>query len=79
MPTKRAVTGALAVVLLITIIFGAVVMAEDSIPQSNKAVVQASFDRWRSGTGGPFELLTPVLKSWATPAASWPKASIRCA
>jgi len=26
---------------------------------SNKAVVQASFDRWRDGTGGPFELLTP--------------------
>jgi len=26
---------------------------------SNKALVQASFDRWRSGTGGPFELLTP--------------------
>jgi ketosteroid isomerase-like protein len=23
----------------------------------NKALVQASFDRWRSGTGGPFELL----------------------
>ena len=27
--------------------------------ESNKAVVQASFDRWRDGTGGPFELLTP--------------------
>jgi uncharacterized protein len=26
---------------------------------SNKAVVQASFDRWRDGTGGPFELLAP--------------------
>jgi uncharacterized protein len=25
----------------------------------NKAVVQASFDRWRDGTGGPFELLAP--------------------
>jgi uncharacterized protein len=24
---------------------------------SNKALVQASFDRWRSATGGPFELL----------------------
>jgi len=24
---------------------------------SNKALVQASFDRWRNGTGGPFELL----------------------
>jgi ketosteroid isomerase-like protein len=26
---------------------------------ANKAIVQASFDRWRSGTGGPFELLVP--------------------
>jgi uncharacterized protein len=26
---------------------------------SNKAVIQASFDRWRNGTGGPFELLVP--------------------
>jgi uncharacterized protein len=26
---------------------------------SNKALVQASFDRWKSGTGGPFELLAP--------------------
>jgi len=27
--------------------------------ESSKAVVQASFDRWRDGTGGPFELLAP--------------------
>jgi uncharacterized protein len=27
--------------------------------KSNKTVVQASFDRWRYGTGGPFELLAP--------------------
>jgi|HubBroStandDraft_2_1064218.scaffolds.fasta_scaffold419188_1 ketosteroid isomerase-like protein len=26
---------------------------------ANKAIVQASFDRWRSGTGGAFELLAP--------------------
>jgi uncharacterized protein len=25
----------------------------------NKALVQASFDRWRAGIGGPFELLVP--------------------
>ncbi len=25
--------------------------------ESNKALVQASFDRWRDGTGSPFELL----------------------
>jgi hypothetical protein len=26
---------------------------------ADKAIVQTSFDRWRSGTGGPFELLAP--------------------
>jgi ketosteroid isomerase-like protein len=29
---------------------------------SNKALVQASFDRWRDGTGGPFELLIPDVE-----------------
>ncbi len=29
---------------------------------SNKALVQASFDRWRSGTGSPFELLVPETR-----------------
>ncbi|RBP39595.1 hypothetical protein DES53_10922 [Roseimicrobium gellanilyticum] len=28
-----------------------------STAESNKAIIQASFDRWRAGTGGPFELL----------------------
>jgi len=28
-------------------------------PEANKQLVQASFDRWRTGTGGPFELLAP--------------------
>lgn len=33
-------------------------MAETRTTQdSNKALVQASFDRWTSGTGSPFELL----------------------
>ena len=27
--------------------------------ERNKAIVQASFDRWTSGTGDPFELLAP--------------------
>jgi uncharacterized protein len=27
--------------------------------ESNKAAVRASFDRWRNGIGGPFELLAP--------------------
>jgi ketosteroid isomerase-like protein len=35
-------------------------MPEDPNTQAtNKALVQASFDRWRNGTGGPFELLDP--------------------
>ena len=35
-------------------------MAQDStIQDSNKAVVRASFERWRNATGGPFELLAP--------------------
>jgi uncharacterized protein len=29
---------------------------------SNKALVRASFDRWKSGTGGPFELLAPDVE-----------------
>ena len=33
-------------------------MAQGPVPQyDNKALVQASFDRWRNGTGSPFELL----------------------
>src|ERR1700727_3844804 len=43
----------------------------------NKALVQASFDRWRAGTGSPFELLlaeadwpivgsSPLSKTYAT-------------
>jgi ketosteroid isomerase-like protein len=27
--------------------------------QSNKALVQSAFERWRAGTGSPFELLAP--------------------
>jgi uncharacterized protein len=35
-------------------------MARDFIKEDgNKALVRASFDRWKSGTGGPFELLAP--------------------
>jgi ketosteroid isomerase-like protein len=33
-------------------------MARDFVKEdSNKALVQASFERWKIGTGGPFELL----------------------
>ena len=35
-------------------------MEQASAPQlHNKALVQASFERWQNGTGGPFELLAP--------------------
>lgn len=35
-------------------------MEQASVPEfDNKALVRASFERWRSGTGGPFELLAP--------------------
>lgn len=35
-------------------------MERASAPQlDNKALVQASFERWENGTGGPFELLAP--------------------
>jgi uncharacterized protein len=30
--------------------------------ENNKALVRASFDRWRNGTGGPFELLAPDVE-----------------
>ena len=30
-----------------------------SIQEANKALVRESFERWRSGSGGPFELLAP--------------------
>ncbi len=32
---------------------------DSSVQDHNKALVRASFDRWRDGTGGPFELLAP--------------------
>jgi ketosteroid isomerase-like protein len=39
---------------------GDAAMAHDFTKEdSNKALVQASFDRWKSGSGGPFELLAP--------------------
>jgi uncharacterized protein len=38
-------------------------MEQASAPQvSNKALVQASFERWKNGTGGPFELLAPNVE-----------------
>jgi uncharacterized protein len=38
-------------------------MVDDfSVQQKNKALVAESFDRWREGTGGPFELLAPEAR-----------------
>ena len=34
-------------------------MASHTETLENKALVQASFDRWHAGTGSPFELLAP--------------------
>lgn len=35
-------------------------MAQASAPRpDNKTLVQASFERWKNGTGSPFELLAP--------------------
>ena len=38
-------------------------MAEGAaVQQENKALVRASFDRWKNGSGNPFELLAPDAK-----------------
>jgi uncharacterized protein len=58
MLANQITRGAGALALLITIFMGGAAMARDLTKEdSNKALVQASFDRWKNGTGGPFELL----------------------
>lgn len=37
-------------------------VSNEHTPDSNKALVRASFDRWQSGTGSPFELLVPETR-----------------
>ena len=37
-------------------------MANNSTQDSNKALVQASFDRWGRAQGSPFDLLTPDVE-----------------
>ena len=46
-------------VVLFATSFGDLAMAQtkDEIETHNKAVVQASFDAWRAGTGSPYDLL----------------------
>src|SRR5688572_11321564 len=50
-----------ALVFAITWLSGTPIMnAAETInsAETNKQLVQSAFDRWRAGTGGPFELLT---------------------
>jgi ketosteroid isomerase-like protein len=49
----------LAALTVLTIVVGGAAMAraEDQIEAHNKAIVQASFDAWKAGTGSPFDLL----------------------
>jgi ketosteroid isomerase-like protein len=46
-------------VVLFATLSGGIAMAEtkDEIETRNKAVVQASFDAWKAGTGSPYDLL----------------------
>ena len=37
-------------------------MEQASVQVQNKALVQASFERWGNGNGGPFELLAPDVE-----------------
>jgi len=50
----------LSLLLLVTVFPGGIAMAqsENDVETHNKALVQASFDAWRAGTGSPFDLLT---------------------
>jgi uncharacterized protein len=47
------------VIVLFATSFGDIAMAQtkEDIATRNKAVVQASFDAWRAGTGSPYDLL----------------------
>jgi ketosteroid isomerase-like protein len=42
---------------------------KDAIEARNKAIVQESFDAWKAGTGGPFDLLTDDA-TWTIPGHS---------
>ncbi|MBD2682288.1 MULTISPECIES: nuclear transport factor 2 family protein [Nostoc] len=50
--------GYLFVAVIIACLMGTPTMnASETKTEVNKQLIQASFDRWRAGTGGPFELL----------------------
>ena len=63
MLSRQVLGGAAALAFFVTVSMGKAAMARDfATEDSNKALVQASFDRWKSGTGGPFELLAPDVE-----------------
>jgi ketosteroid isomerase-like protein len=41
---------------------GTMIAAEEDQEAGNKQAIQAAFDAWRSGTGGPFDILAPDAK-----------------
>jgi hypothetical protein len=43
--------------------------SKDSIETRNKAIIQESFDAWKAGTGGPYELLADARRSGMRPGA----------
>lgn len=49
----------LTLILLAMLMETTVAQSHTSEEENNKAIVRASFDRWRDGTGGPFTLLVP--------------------
>jgi ketosteroid isomerase-like protein len=49
--------------ILLALTSGEAVMAQTDTTPRNKAIVQASFDAWRNGTGSPFDLLVDTA-SW---------------
>jgi len=58
MRSRRRIAGVLAAALLSAIVFGGSALAQETNTEDhNRALVRASFERWRNGTGGPFELL----------------------
>jgi hypothetical protein len=58
--TKQVAAGAGVLALSVAIFMGGDAVARDYTKEdSNKALVQASFDRLKNATGGPFELLAP--------------------
>jgi len=45
--------------LFATPVQSAAAQRQNNVAINNKAIVQASFERWKQGTGSPFDLLTP--------------------